>query len=135
MSKSSKRQFLVTIDGFVGTWAGKTGGERTAEVARAYDGGNPEPDLITAPPQTGNITVTRTYDPDRDDAELHNAMRRVGALRATVAVQPLTPDYVATGKQVVYPRAVLVAVHPPEVDAASGDAAEWSMEWAVSRVG
>lgn len=131
-NKSSKRQFLVRADTLEGFWARKTGGNITADVSKAYDGGNPIPDLISSPPAADNVTLSRTFDPDRDLEILRRLRPLVGSFRTTVTWTPTDADMVAIGPPVTYSDALLVAINEPEVDAGSGDAADFDLEFAIS---
>lgn len=58
------RQFLVTVEGLDGSfWAQITGGDATVPDTKAYDGGNPVPQVVTGNPVVNDLTVTRNYDP------------------------------------------------------------------------
>lgn len=130
--KSSQRQFLVRVDSIPGFFATKSGGNVAADTTKAYDGGNPIPDLISAPPSAENVTVSRTYDPDRDDAIIRALLPMVGVMRTTVSVTPTNADLVAIAPPRVYSDALLVGVTDPDVDASSGDAAVFELEFAIS---
>lgn len=132
MPKASQRQWLVRVDGIEGLWARKTGGAITADTTKAYDGGNPTPDLISAPPSAENVTVGRTYDEDRDGPILRRLRPLVGVFRTTVSVTPTDADLVAIGEPIVYAGALLVGVTESDVDAGSGDASDFDLEFAIS---
>lgn len=132
MSKSSARQFLVKVEGVNGFFATKTGGNVTSDSTKAYDGGSLIPDLITAPPTAENVTVTRNYDPDRDDDIMRQLLTLVGSWETTVSVTPTDADLVAVAPPRVYSNARLVGVQEPEVDANSGDPAMFGLEFAIS---
>lgn len=134
MSKASKRQFLVRVDGFPGNWAQKTGGDVSSDVAKAYDGGNPTPSLVAGPQNVDNVSVVRVYDPESDDVYLHAARQGVNSLTTTVHSTPTDANMVAVGKPTVYSNALLIHVTEPEHDASSGDLAEWGLEFAVAQV-
>lgn len=133
-NKSSQRQFLVRVDGLLGFFARKSGGNVSAEVTKSYDGGSLVPDLVSAPPNTDNITVGRTYDPDRDAADLARLRPLVGSLRTTVSVTPTDADLVAIAPPTTYSDALLVGLNEVEVDAGSGELAEYELEFAVAQV-
>lgn len=112
----------------------KSGGGISSNVTKAYDGGDPDPDLITAPPEVDNIVVTRIYDPNRDGDLVQALKQQVGRFVTTITVTPTDADYVAVAPPDVYSPAVLVSFKLPDVDAASGDAAPIELEFAVSTV-
>jgi hypothetical protein len=131
MSKSSARQFLVKVEGVTGFWSTKTGGNVTADNTKVYDGGNLKPDIITNPPTAEDVTVTRPYDPDRDDIVLRNLLQLVGSWDTTVSVTPCDASLVAIAPPRVYSNARLTGVQDPEVDASSGDAAMCGLTFAI----
>lgn len=130
--KSSQRQFLVKVEGIEGYFARKTGGNISAATSKAFDGGNPVPDLISAPPEAENVTCERTYDIQRDDEILRRLRPLVGVWRTTVSVTPTDRDLVAAAPPTTYPNALLVGIQEPEVDASSGDPATFALEFAIS---
>lgn len=134
MSKSSARQFIVDIQGFPGTWMTKTGGDISSDVAKAWDGGNPVPDLLTGPSSVDNLTVSRVYDPVRDEVIKQFCKKNVGRFRPTITVTPVDQDGIAVGDPDVYSPTVLVRYKAPDVDASSGDPAPFELEFAVSDV-
>jgi len=131
--KSTQRQFLVKIGGIDGYFATKTGGNITADSSKVYDGGDLTPDVLTGPSTPDNITCGRPYDPMRDGQVLRSLRRRVGSWTTVVSVTETDRDLVAIGPPVTYPKAVLVGLSEPEVNAGSGDAAEFTLEFAVTR--
>lgn len=134
MSKSSQRQFVVTIQGIEGTFMTKTGGNTASDVTKAYDGGSSVPDLIAAPKNVENVVVSRGFDPVRDADLLRNLRRVVGALETTISQVPTDRDYNANADPIVYAPALLVGVTEPEVAADSGDLATFQLEFAVGDV-
>jgi hypothetical protein len=48
-----------------------------------------------------------------------------------VSVTPTDRDLNVTGEPVTYPEALLVGITDPDVDAASGDAARFELEFAI----
>lgn len=112
----------------------KAGGKIAADVAKAYDGGNPDPDLIASPPNVENITITRVFDPVRDAVLLQNLRQQVGSFETVVTVTPTDRDYVAVADPIVYSPALLVGLTDADVDASSGDPAIYELEFAVGTV-
>lgn len=134
MAKSSQRQFLVRVGDIPGYFVTKSGGSITADVTKAYDGGDPSPDLIAAPPNVENLTLSRNFDPLRDGPILRNLRKQVGVFESTITVTATDRDYIAADEPVVYSPALLVGVTEPDADAGSGDQAMYSLEFAVSEV-
>lgn len=135
--KAAQRQFLCTVVGISNTFASKSGGEVTSDATKVWDGGATQPDVIAAPAEVGDITLTRPYDPERDQPILDRLINLVGQWRTTVSVQPLGSDMrVVRGvKPRVYPNALLTGVREPESDASSGDSADYELTFAVGAVG
>ena len=136
---AAARQFLVSI-GQLGThtqdyWGTKSGGGITAAATKVWDGGKRTPSIITAPAEVDDVTITRPYDPLRDQPIIQRLKPLVGLWRTTITVQPAETDLTAARvKPDVYPDAVLVGMTPPESDASSGDAATYELVFAVGSV-
>jgi hypothetical protein len=134
--KAAQRQFLVTVDGITTPFAQKSGGEVTADATKVWDGGSTKPDVIAAPAEVGDLTLTRPYDPLRDQEVLNRLILLVGQWRTTISIQPAESNLVAAHvKARVYPEALLIGVREPEVDASSGDAADYELTFAVGGIG
>lgn len=132
MAKSSARQFLIKVEGVDGLWSTKSGGNVGADNTKVYDGGSLKPDIITNPPTAEDVTVTRPYDPQRDDEMVRALLQLVGSWSTTVSVTPTDADLVAVAPPRVYSNAVLTGVQEPEVDSSSGDAAMIGLTFAIS---
>lgn len=132
--KASRRQFLISIEGIDGRFVSRTGGESSAPVNKAYDGGARVPDLVGGLPEVSNITCGRHFDPDRDGELVARLRLAVGSFRATIQVQPTDFDFVPTGPKTVYPGALLTRVGDVQPDAESGDLARYELEFAVAAV-
>lgn len=129
---ASQRQMLVKVSNIAGYWASKSGGEVSADTSKAWDGGSLRPEVLSAPAEHGNITVSRPYRPAVHANLRKTLAARVGRWRTTLSVQDTDADLHRIGRPVTYPNALLVRVTAPEHDAASGDAATWELEFAVS---
>lgn len=134
MSKNSQRQFLVKVQGIDGNFMTKSGGNSSAEVTKAYDGGDNVPDIIPGPREVEDVTVSRGFDPLRDGPILRTMRRLVGSFETTVTVTPTDRDYVALDEPTVYSPALLVGVNEVETDAGSGDLAAYELTFAVADV-
>lgn len=134
MPKSSQRQFLVKVQGIDGNFMTKTGGNSSSDVTKAYDGGSAVPDLIAAPKDVENVTVTRGFDPIRDGGLLQTLRSKVGVFTTTISVTPTDRDYAAVIDPIVYSPALLVGLNEPEVAADSGDLATFELVFAVGDV-
>jgi len=80
-NKISQRQVVAEIvpvvvtgcptgPAFSNYFAQVSGGEITAAVEKIYDGGILFPEVLTGPPEIGDVTITRHYDADRDGPAL-----------------------------------------------------------------
>lgn len=132
-NKSAQRQFLITVAGVAGTFAGFRGGETTSDVTRDFDGGSLTPDILTGPATTADIRVSRGWRRDRDIDVVKKLRPRVGRFRTSVTVQPLDEDLVPAGTPDVY-TAILVGLTPTEADANSGNVSRLELVFAVESV-
>lgn len=145
MAKVSQRQVVAEVTpvrmpgcpigpAFDGYFAQVSGGEVTASVEKVYDGGSLFPEVLTAPPEIGDITVTRHYDVERDGPSLKVARKLVGQVHYDVTVYDLNCDLRVYGTERVYPQALLVGLSEPEGDSSSGAPATYSMTFSISQV-
>lgn len=111
-----------------------SGGEITAPVEKVYDGGSKFPETLCAPPEIGDITITRHYDPDRDGSAIRRARQLVGQAYYDVTVYTLDCDMRVFGTERVYPQALLIGLSEPEGDSSSGTPAVFSMTFSISTV-
>mgnify|MGYP000123693160 CR=1 FL=1 len=131
MGKSAQRQFLIKVAGIDGYFATKSGGDISSDTNKVYDGGSDTPDVLAGPAEADNITVSRSFDLQRDAPVLARLRQLVGRWTTTVSVTPTDRDLIAVGAPQVYPDALLVGLTEPETDASSGDAAEFELEFAI----
>lgn len=134
---AAQRQFLAIVEGIPDYWAGKTGGEETADVSKSYDGGRIRPTSIGSPPTLSNIVLTRPWATDRDLRVRQSLKGQSGRLRRTVTIYWTDENLVplsGPGSRDVYPNALLAAHNPPDGDAASGSGASYSTTWSVDDV-
>ena len=134
MGLAAQRMWIVKVAGIDGNWQTFSGGERSAEVGRNYDGGSLTPETIASPAETANVTVTRAYKNERDAAVYAALRNRVGRWRTTVSKTPTDEDLVAIGNPTTYSNALLVRMTEPDVDSSSGDTAMFELEFAVGSV-
>lgn len=129
---ASQRQQLTEVVGIPGYMATRTGGERTSEPQKVWDGGALDPETLSAPAETGNIVVGKPYRPNVHAAILKDWDRQVGRLRTTLKVYDTDPDLGPLAQTLrTYPNAVLVRLMWPEGDAASSDPSRFELEFAV----
>lgn len=144
MAKASKRQFLVTIKPPAGGtipglpttqyyFSQKTGGATTATLQKVFDGGAQNPTVLPGVAETSDLVLSRPYDPTIDQPLITALKGQVGRLAVTVTVQPTDANFIPVGGLETY-NAILAGVTPSEVDAASSDAAVFSLTFAVGSV-
>lgn len=134
MTKQAQRQWLVDVAGIEGHFSVKQGGERQADVSEIWDGGSLVPDLLSGPPTTSNISVTRPYDFPRDQAILAALRQQVGKLVTSVTVTALDRDMNVIGTPTTYSDCLLMKVGEPEVNAAQSDASTFDLEFKARSV-
>lgn len=150
--KLSQRQVVATInpskDGNVETppavqpdqatnlayFAQVTGGEITASVEKIYIGGKPFPEVLCAPSEIGDITLTRHYSAEIDKSFMTLIRQMVGRAYYDITVFELNCDVKDPATQRVYAQALLVGVTEPEGDAASGAPATYSLTFSIQSV-
>lgn len=111
-----------------------SGGEISASVEKVYDGGATFPEVLCAPPEIGDITVTRHYDPDRDGPSIKSIRRMVGSVYYNLNIYDLDCDLRVYGTERVYPNALLVNLTEPEGDSSSGAPAMFSLTFSIASV-
>lgn len=145
MAKASQRQIVASIRRVVetghrngpivsGKFAQVSGGEITANVEKIYDGGALTPEVLCAPAEIGDITVTRHFDLDRDGVALRKLRQAVGQVYYDVLIFTLDCDLEGDTPDRVYHRALLVGISEPDGDSASGAPATFSLTFSVGAV-
>lgn len=119
---------------FPGKFATVSGGEITAAVEKVYDGGSRFPEVLCAPAEIGDITLTRHYDRKRDGAALREIRRLVGQAKYDIYVYVLNCNMKEAGTDRVYPEALLIGLSEPEGDSSSGAPAMFSLTFSIGRV-
>lgn len=143
-NKIAQRQVVASIKpstgfptrgpAFVKPFAQVSGGEITASVEKVYDGGSIFPEVLCAPPEIGDITVTRHYDRARDGRALQALRPLVGRVHYDVTVYTLNCDLRELGSERTYAKALLVGISEPEGDSSSGAPATFSLTFSISQV-
>lgn len=126
--EGTNKQFATTSRPY---FAQVSGGEIQASVEKVYDGGATFPDVLPAPIEVGDVTVTRHYDPEVDAPIISEYRSRVGRAPFRVEVFTLDADGNVVGKTRKYERCLLVNISEPEGDSSSGGAATYSLTFAV----
>jgi len=111
-----------------------TGGEITASVEKIYIGGRKFPEVLCAPAEVGDITLTRHYSRDIDGDFLTSLRPLVGQAYYDVSVVELNCDVADPKTMRLYSQALLVGLTEPEGDAASGAPATYSLTFSVQSV-
>lgn len=113
-----------------GVWAGKTGGESTAEVSEYYPGAMQPAIKEKSTPTTSDLSIRKREQDltDADVAELYVDL--AGDIELTCVVQRMTAADRTSGAPRSY-RCTVSGVAPSDTDASSGDAAEISVTLSV----
>lgn len=103
MSTAQQSLITVVVDGQpLGTFDTRTGGETTAEVSKRRPGGMAREKAYAALPTTGNVTVTRVRERERDADLARRLRQRVGRATMVVSDQPLDDDGAVWGTPTVW---------------------------------
>lgn len=129
--RADQHQITGTLAGRrLGLFDEFSGGDVTAQNAESWPAGQQGKVSRGGRRSVENITVTREYDPARDD--LHFAEQQAGRPGAfQIAVHPLDDDGNPTGRPRIYTGA-LVGVTSPEVAQNSDDIADVAYELSVT---
>lgn len=111
-----------------------TGGEITASVEKIYIGGKLFPEVLCAPAEIGDITLTRHYSPEIDGSFMSTIRQMVGRAYYDIQVDELNCNVAVPELQRTYAKALLVGVTEPEGDAASGAPATYSLTFSIQSV-
>ena len=146
MAKATQRQIVAQIEPsdniighatgpvFSGYFATVSGGEISAAVEKVYDGNSTFPEVLCAPSEIGDITVSRFYDPDLDETRLNRLRQLVGMAYYDLEVYTLNCELKEPGSERVYAKSLLVGLTEPDGDASSGAPASYSLTFSVSTV-
>ena len=134
---AAARQFLVTTAATGDrTYTELAGGAKEAETTKWRNGGDVKPQVLAAPPETGDVTLKNGFDPERDGPMVSTLLRMVGVLRTTIVKVPLHGDMtrIAGAPPLVYTGCLLRSVKPPESNANSGDPGTYELVFSVEDV-
>lgn len=150
MAKVSQRQILAEITPLSNTspkWTGfrfaqVSGGEITASVEKIYPGGAKFPEVLCAPAEIGDITLTAHYDDDRTAAEDGNGIAAkikdlrplVGRAYYDIIVNTYDCDIKVQGLDRTYAKCLLVGITEPDGDSSSGAPATFALTFSVQGV-
>jgi hypothetical protein len=140
-SKLAQRQIIaeitplaggdITGPNLSGYFAQVSGGEITAAVEKIYVGGTPFPEVLCAPSEVGDLTLTKHYDTD-----LRTVMKDlrlvVGRAYYELKIYDTDCDLKNSQSERIYSKALLTGLSEPEGDASSGAPATIALTFAVS---
>lgn len=143
--KISQRQIVAEIQPVTETghqtgprfndpFAQVSGGEISSAVDKVYDGASRLPDVLCAPSEIGDVSITRHFDPDRDGRALKKIRQLVGQVRYDLTVYTLNCDLEEAGSQRIYPKALLVGLTEPDGDSSSGAPSTFSMTFSIGQI-
>jgi len=138
MAKYTQRQILAKVEA-IGTvapnfgnfFAQVSGGEITAAVEKIYVGGQKFPELLCAPSEVGDITITRHYD-DNDRPLLNVARQHVGRAFYNITIYYTNCDVADAKPDRAYSNCLLVGLTEPDGDASSGAPATFALTFSVN---
>jgi hypothetical protein len=121
----------VTGPSLSGYFAQVSGGEITAAVEKIYIGGQPFPEVLCAPSEVGDVTLTKHYDNEMRTT-VQSLRTKVGRAYYSIKVYDTDCDLANQQSERVYSKALLVGLSEPEGDASSGAPATIALTFAVS---
>lgn len=121
----------VSGPALTGFFAQISGGEITAAVEKIYVGGEKFPEVLCAPSEVGDITLTRHYSSD-ERTILKNLRLVVGRAYYEVKVYDTDCDLKNNQSERIYSKALLVGLTEPDGDSSSGAPATFALTFAVS---
>ena len=139
-NKLAQRQIIAEITPIAGAVTGPSlsgyfaqvsGGEITAAVEKIYVGGVPFPEVLCAPSEVGDITLTKHYDADMR-VIMRDVRTVVGRAYYEIKIYDTDCDLKNAQSERVYSNALLVGLSEPEGDASSGAPATIALTFAVS---
>ena len=140
MAKLAQRQIIAEITALTndnitgpnlsGFFAQVSGGEITAAVEKIDVGGLPFPQVLCAPSEVGDVTLTRHYDSDLRTL-LQEARLVVGRAYYEIKIYDTNCDIADKTSERIYAKALLVGLSEPEGDASSGAPATIALTFAI----
>lgn len=132
MSTAQHNIITVAVDGkSIGVFAGRSGGETTAEVTRYRPGGMQDEELYPGLPTTGDVTVSGSLK-GREDLARH-LRTRTGLAPASITEQPLDNNKLPFGKPTTW-SGLLTGVNTGDADAGSNEPRVLELTIAASAV-
>ena len=150
MAKTSQRQILASISPVSSThpkwttfkFAQVSGGEITASVEKIYAGGDLFPQVLCAPAEIGDLTLTAHYDSDNVESESATGIAKkikdlrslVGRAYYDVTVSTYDCDLKVAALDRTYDSCLLVGITEPDGDSSSGAPATFALTFSVQNV-
>lgn len=150
MAKLSQRQIVAQIEPVSAAapkwgsfkFAQVSGGEITASVEKIYLGGELFPEVLCAPAEIGDITLTAHFDDDvvqSDTAtgiakKLTDLRKLVGQAYYNIQVSTLDCGINVKGLSRTYSNALLVGLTEPDGDSSSGAPATFALTFSIQSV-
>lgn len=150
MAKLSQRQILAEINPINADhpkWTGFkfaqiSGGEITASVEKVYPGGAKFPEVLCAPAEIGDLTLTAHYDDSQVDSPTSTGIAKkisdlrglVGRAYYNVTVSTYDCDLKVNGLDRTYANCLLVGITEPDGDSSSGAPATFALTFSVQSV-
>lgn len=148
--KLSQRQILAEITPISDVhpkwtnfkFAQVSGGEITASVEKIYPGGAKFPEVLCAPKEIGDITLTAHYDDDNVASfgptgiarKIKDLRPLIGTAYYDVVVKTYDCDINVRGLDRTYAKCLLVGLTEPDGDSSSGAPATFSLTFSVQDV-
>jgi hypothetical protein len=117
----------------LGTFDTRSGGESTSENTKRRSGGMGAQKSYGALPDTGDVTISRVAELERDHEQNRWIRTRVGLGIITISDQPLGDDGAPYGRPTVY-KGRLTGFDPGEVDSDSTDARMFELTAQITSV-
>jgi len=133
---TAQRSYAVTVSGIAGQFSTMTGGKKSRTTSQAWNGGAKTPDTVPGPAQVEAITVSRPFNPRRDQPILEKLRRDIDNAdkRFTIRKQSLDGNDTAVGKPETYSGCVLTGVSGSDYDRSSSTPATLTLEFAPQSV-
>jgi hypothetical protein len=130
---AAARQALVSITGIDGYFSKTNAISKKATANKQFDGGSSVPEILMAPAEVDDITVSRPFRPGRDAALLTTLFSQVNNWYTSISVQWTDGNLSPNGSPVTG-TGWLTGVDTPEVDAGSGDAMMLQLTFSLDNV-
>ena len=126
-------KFSITNDPYYFTQI--SGGEITASVEKVYSGGQHKPEVLCAPMEIGDITLTSNFEDSGTIFSNITEMRElVGRCYYNITAYVLDCGLKNPSTVRYYNKALLVGISEPEGDASSGAPTTFALTFAITDV-